>query len=891
MNKTIKFSEITRNIPQDSTPDGSCQEIINMRYRKGAFRPIGAKVVLHDAAYTYLGAAITFKKIYLHDIEDGLITGQPNWIGYHETGTAGVYLINPVTGICTLIDTVTDPNTYTTVTFLKRTMIITANSGLLVYLYTNETAPTYGKIGNLPTPYVDLFSKDTINPAPAIPIRATITSDSTHTPEAVLGNFYEIVNQQSHLYGRLYGSIMYITAFRLFDGSFVMPSVPRYLEISNGGILHQHNPSGSGWDNADWRWVITFGSVAGILVTGNYPSAQFEAIKDLVDSIVVFATKATPIYKVDDTTVTEKVLQAENYPNYTYVDIDRNFTTTFPMNSPDFEDLAKSAGWYQIMEYQFSDVVGDTVGTIVKMADTKNFYQDYATRKTLPTDQFSHHSLVAKHAYVYNDRIHVLNVRTTFGIPSILWPLLDGYTASYNRQAVIVVYLSTSLGKAVLVNQCQIPAYHNTSNGLWYICWNGIVGYPDSRATKMELAVQDGTAVYRTVFSVSLKKNEGLNSAYYHRTEFALVQPASADYNYNPRMILESALGAAYTIPTAKTTPYDTNRLQVSEIQNPLVYPAKNSYQIGTGEGMAMASGSEPLSTGQYGQFPLQVFTSKGRYALQQGNGDILYQSVQNIDGEVADNPMNVISMGSGVLYSTEKGLFVGIGQQVTKLSESVEGTPHLLFNTKAEIQKMLTDTRCTPGLAGSLSDEDFLDYLHDSSIGYDQLNKEVIVTKAGAGYSYIYSVENKIWFKISQSFDLLINSYPTVLGISGSKVYDLGDDDHAGNTSVMIVTNAMSLEMSGIYKKIERMIVRSFNSTPTESYLGVYLFGTDDLATYQLLTGRQRTGVGLQNLIVQRSQGSCKYYVIVYNGVITHDSTLSTVDIAFIERLAKKIR
>lgn len=887
MNKQIKLSGISRNLPQNSAPDGSCQEIINARYRKGAWRPVGDKAIVHNASFTYNGSPILFKEIYLHDIEQGIIDGQPNYIGLYDGIFAGIYLINPVTNICTKISDIPKAD-YTKVVFLKRTMIVTTSTGLMVFLYTTTNGGQYGLIGNLPTPYVDLYSTEYVNPVPATPIAQFVESEPSHTPEAVLGNLYAICNQQSANYGRLYGSIAYIVAYRLFDGSYVMHSVPRYHEISNGGILRCNNPDGSGWDNALWRWQITFKSISGILVSQIYDPAHFDSMKDLVDSIVVFATKATPLLKIDSTTVTEKVLQKDGSGGYDWWN--QNIADFAPLNSPDFEDLCKSDGWYQIMEFDFAEVVGNPVGSIVKMADTKGFYQDYATRKALPADNFSHHALVAKNAMVYNDRVHVQSIKTLYGIPEIHLQEFTGYAPAYDRQGVIVVYLSTGLGKAVLVNQRTFATYTRLETGEKVIAWNGIVGYHDSRATKMELAVQDIEGTLRLVFSVDLKKNEAMNFAYYVRPDFNKIPP-TAEYNYGTRFIRIDNLGAVYNIPQASGTPFDTNRIQVSEIQNPLVYLAKNSYQVGTGEGIAMATASEPLSQGNFGQFPVMVFTTKGRFVLAQGQGDILYASIQPVDGEVADNPMNVLGVGSGIVYSTERGLYLANGMEKVWISETVEGKPETSLLNTEEMQTLVTDLRCTPSLHDALSEVDFLTYLKTSRVGYDHVNKEIIVTNAQYAYSYVYSTEYKIWYKISQSYSLLVNAYPELYGVNGSKIYNISDDDHQGNTAVLMVSNAMNLDLPEVRKKIERMIARCYCDTASGSYVGLYVFSTDDLETYQFATGRQRTGQGLKDLLLQRSQGSARYFAIVFNGVVSHESELSYVDTMFIDRMSQKIR
>jgi hypothetical protein len=494
---------------------------------------------------------------------------------------------------------------------------------------------------------------------------------------------------------------------------------------------------------------------------------------------------------------------------------------------------------------------------------------------------------------VYNDRLHIGSIKTIFGDPFIAWEAITGYTylPYFDLEAKMIVRLSTSLGKAVVISSMTIPRYHNDSSGLFYYMQPAIIGYNDSRATRMDIVVNDG-GTWKLMMGVDLKKNELMNFAYYHKLEFSITPTATNNY----RPTFSAALGAAYTLPDASVIPFDRNRMQVSEIQNPLVYPARLSYQIGTGEIVAICSGSEPLSVGQFGQFPLQVFTTKGIFALAVGTGDVVYTNVTPASGEVPNNRKNVISINNGVVYSTEKGLFVINGREVAEISEVLEGTPQGLTT---EIDLLFHDARCTPNLHGKMStpETDFLTFLESSIIGYDQINKELIVTNNDSEYTYVFSFESKLWTKLSQSYSLLINSYPNLYGItvSGSdlQIRNISDEALTGYVDCLIVTRALSLEMPGIYKKIERTIAKTKFKTNVSMYAGLYLFASDDQITWQLITGKQRTSDALYvvDMVLQRSAGSAKYYILVFNGSLSMDSEITDILVDVVPKWANKLR
>lgn len=929
--KRIQYSGIVRALPQSNSREGSCQEMINVRIKKGCLRPIGKKD-LYSIGNSY--AAQTFAQdyteIYLHDIENGIMSGEPNWIGYKKT-EGKLYVINPMNGISDDIESFTaTPNKEVNIVFLKRTMIVTSDNGVGVFLFNSDKQ--YIQTASLPVPDTDLTRINS----------EYVTTDQAFYAEGVLGNYFAKLNSVSSSAGKIYGSIMYITAYKLFDGSYILPSIPRYFEISNGGVFHRANPGGG--SSADRLFDMRF-YVAALRATINNElyTASIGDTKDLISSICIFSTRPQPVHKIDDTIITDQFLDA-----FSSVESEatQEFKTKLPLND-EFTKLAKSEGWYLIHEFNFEDVVGKTGRTTIDI-DTKGFYQDYATRDTLTTDQFTHHKLKARFPLVYNDRLHLLNIKTQLGLPYVVWPDSTEFLGSTNTfTGKITVWLKTSLGQAVRQKTTNIPVYmasvqqtttytsseeaeyglsqlssnpnyiadsgyinsrtitdpyetvydltwkeYDTNDANSYFVIPEVVGYNDSRAYKMQIAVNSG-AGYKVLFEENLLKNESMNFSYWVPTSFTSNEDSSTD-NYKVTKKLVSSVTTAATIPDEIELPYDTNRLQVSEIQNPLVFPAKNSYQVGTGDGLAIASGSEPLSTGQFGQFPLQVFTTKGIWCLEVGLNDVLYTNILPVSDEVIENPKNVISIGSGVVYSTVNGLFIVNGRQSVQLSEVVEGVPELVENLTwitALTTSEPTNTRFTPGLSNALSETDFINYITGSTIGFDRINQELIVSNKNYGYSYIYSFESKVWTKISQSYLALINSYPRLIGITNTNMYDLTKELNYEHVEIIIVSNAQTIDGTETLKKIERAIQYAKVSTGTGKYFGFYVWTSDDLTTWQLITGKQKTGAYIKDAMIQRSHGSAKYYVFAVNGKVSFDTEIREIIIWFKNKWINRLR
>lgn len=949
----INYSGMNRAIPQSDSPSGSCQEIINSRFRKGCWRPIPEKK-LHSfrpsAVFTYSSSAITFDRIFFHDIENGIVSGQPNWIGLKiipQSGASAAYgrlfAIN-ADNTCELIIDNINTETDIDVVFIKRTMIVASGDGVLVFLFNQDKK--YVQTATLPVPDIDITT-------------ANLTSKTTEFAKldnakdiaaSALGYYYALLNSESQKDGKMFGSIMYITAYKLFDGSYILPCIPKYLQISTGDTIKFTNWYGEG--NYSVEMTLNLANLKATVNNELYTSEIIGDTKDLVQSICVFATKATPLHLIDETTITETTVQTNIPGNGGHtVWNTKEFKDFFPVNK-EFGKLAMSSGWYLISEFTFDDIVGQT-GRTTKDVDSVGFYQDYATRDTLTTDQFTHHKLSARSAYVYNDRLHLLNIKTSFGLPYVIWPdNTVSYGKSDEKDGIITVWSKTSIGNSIIKSLVKVPIYREVLdqsqdfginygdaylffNSLYadypennYVLGTGyiertehiyegtpptykvfyksytgsetsyyllpeVVGYNDNRAYKMQISVWSGTE-YVVLFEESLTKNDTMNFAVWHNKSFD-ANHASTTANFPKTKKNVNLVTLPATIASEIGLPFDTNRLQVSEIQNPLIFPTKYSYQIGTGDGITMMSGSEPLSQGQFGQFPLQVFTTKGIWALEIGTGDVLYTNVLPSSSEVIDNKLNVISIGDGVLYSTVKGLFVLVGRQSTEIAEVVEGVPYENITGLSEIAKLIENSELnihfTPGLENSLSDIDFLEYLQTSSIGYDQPNKELIVTNKNKQYSYIYSLESKVWYKISHSYDLLINDYPRLVGVRGSNVYTISEEDETQHIEVLIISNAQNFTLPDVNKQIERVIQRTSFKTNVGKVGGFYVFASDDLEKWQLISGKQKDGDYIKDLLVQQGHVSAKYFMFVFNGLMSCNSEIKTIEISFKQKFTSKLR
>lgn len=891
----INYKGIARAGSHQQVDDGYLDEAINTRHRDGKLTTRGKVTKL------YALPATPFDIIRYHDQDE-----ISNYIGYvKSTGQLHRITFGVSSSTSSVIYSLA-AGTEANIAFIKRFMIITTDTETLTFLFFEGS---YIKIDMPDVP--DLVVR-------AIDMEHYITEKAS-TANGLLGYYFKKINEVSEKYGKLSGGIMYRIVFRMFDGSYVLHTLPRFLSLGM-----EIKISGDGDDEF---WMALSASNIEISVFKEH----FETINtDIFTDVMVFACKNESIYEVSENTIDEDLLDDANTgidPIYGF--IHRSLSLYSSVMNEDFKDMPDSKSWYKIYEKKIKDIQDITEIFVSEKADTKGFYQDYATRETLPVDQFSHHKISGEVAYTYNDRILLGKISTEFGkYTAYLQPLdLDGTNRVQKwrgliTNAVIILGLSdyniltlenvsqtigtiafeftiSAQGKKIIItNQADNQSFYSDAEK-YYFALPEIIGYPDTRATQMRVLYYDSTNTrWIEVSKFNLKASKNDNYAYYCENITINVEPADTAYTTNPQTarryivaeLLLSEMGDKVTTLSAQEDLIDSNRIQASELQNPLFFPAKNSYQVGTGKILALAANTEPLSTGQFGEYPLAVFTSKGIWTMLQGSGEVLFSNILPLNGEVSINVDQITPLSVGVVYSTQRGLYLISGREVKNLSEVLVGPVNVEFQANSHYQFYINHASLVQ-LSSKLSTVDAKTYISGAKIGYDKQNNELLVTNYSYPYSYVYSFESGYWYKTSDSFRLLINAYPTLLGVNTTGIHSISDENLTGSVQVLITTRPCKLEMESTYKLIRQAIQRCELKTPENIFAGFYIFASNDLQKWQLFSiNNKRTG-DITDIQVLRGYTKAKYYIFVFAAELDAGSAINNVDILFDPVLSNKLR
>jgi hypothetical protein len=393
--------------------------------------------------------------------------------------------------------------------------------------------------------------------------------------------------------------------------------------------------------------------------------------------------------------------------------------------------------------------------------------ENIEVQETLESDDFySRSKLVPEYIYAYNSRLNIASVkRGLFEGYDFFMPFDNSTASTYD----FYVRIKTDIESIWVHHQASTKQ----KQGIYFY-------YPDSRA--------DRVTIYKgntCVCDQELTEHPGLNGAYYLKglpgidvdEETVSVDPIEG---FDPNR----------TMPDINNK-YDNNYLEdlpnyiiTSEVNNPWVFKAEGYNKVGTGKIIGMSTITQALSQGQFGQYPLLVFSESGIWAMSVNNTG-LFQAIHPMSREVCNNPDSITQTDGAVFFSSEKGLMVVVGSDVKCVSEQLSGLES--------------------DFEGEVKMGNFRDYMKGCFIAYDYRDSLLWIfnnsREQNQGYCYVYAIKSGTFgkYRFANAIENVVNNYPDYLLQSGSTLFSLtGRQNINLDTSTysgLIITRPMKLE------------------------------------------------------------------------------------------------
>lgn len=881
---TIKPTAIARNTIYGN--NGELEDLVNARFIDGGIRPVqrGKKI----------GPVPFYNHIVIHTVSD-----QENWIGYKSNTRVVQHFNHLLSTVNQTLVTLASGETMRDMKSFRNYLIITTSVKMYRFLFTDGSYVSM----NIETPIKIGMTAYDYNYSGGTSIWTTHGPDYTDNDydcsKELIANIYEKLNDESANEGRIHGGINWIAAYRLVDNSFILHTEP-VVQVGAQAPVEDTITEGEDFTSPD---DIKLSSHVDGRKTAAFYTKKWRATinpqdyislvneEKIISSVCVFFSK--PLIRYD----IEKSITNDNL-RLTLVDgdpVDQLLSDIGEINDDWNSKADPELGWFLVAEIPFKSIIdaanrSETTFETESYFKLDNFYQNYATRESLKVDQYSHHTLTAGNMFVYNSRLWCTEISRKLALPEAILnlPIAD---LSSDVEARVVVRLLVDQQKISVCSDPFTLKMYMISTGIGYIHFP-VLSYPDDRAYEISIYV-NYLGAWKEFTTLSMVKSTLQNFSYYFDNENDMGVLAGApgityDQSYDDVVYfgLTHNLATANDIDTSIfnnpniTDTSQKSQVQLTELNNPFVFPAKLNYPVGTGTVNYFAVTVNALSEGQFGMFPVIVFTSSGIYAMELGMGEVVVSNVTPVSPDIAVG--SPLSTDFGIFYITRDAIKRLVGREPQDISKPLRGKYSELISRQDPFFLNYSSHPQITTLGYSVTTMmEFKTMINDLVLGFDNDTKRIIATKSGMYYSFVFDLETNLWYKLSESYDYFVMEKSKLYGLNGRGIIDLSDlTDTETNIQIHFRTNILNFDTDS-KKKINGSILRCRIQTEHTMYSSFCVFGSNDGITWQMLTGNDRKTGLINDIRLTKNHGSYTYFVYAFWGEIkaNFDNVIDKID------------
>lgn len=663
----LTFGKGISNKPSDILCDDNClQESMNIVYRDGEHQPI-QDPILDMKINDHNGVGVN-KVLFIHKVGGTvryIVQLSDNNIGW-GVKTSGENPTYEGKGNILVSD-----GEDVQIQAIGKILVFLVNNKLYYFLWKDDEYKFLGN--NIPEPSVTLYLSSPGDGGSAEMTLPYAELSDDEKKEVVRGLYAEAKNK-AEKNGVFTLPFFARVAVELFDGTYTLQSVPTLLfpcVRANYQAISRHG-----------NYLIVSGCRL-------YYKASFDYSDwaDIVNGVSVFVTRGTEVNNFDsfrdfgDGNVFDPVYMDEGKETY---HVNTGDKKTAPKTDSDIiAGIIDNSGLF----YKLSDLGRKPSVTSGVVPIIENTLLNIVAQTRLKDDYYSHCNIGGGSILAYNNRLVVSNIVRSFykGAQRFV-----GYSTGTEREVTIYVGITSENGERVIKNTFAT----NLALDLYFY-------YPDPRAHWVKIV--DG----ENIITRELKGHPFLNGAYFfdRLPNGTVVTSGNGESGSNGSYGNGDNMGGSDggrtfgTRAPRRVIPEDipevneeyekfANQLYLSEVNNPWNFGPIGNVVAGVGEIICLSTTTTAVSQGQFGQFPLIIFSTNGIWAASlNAEGELV--AVHPINREVCNNPDSVTQTDGAVYFSSDKGLMVVVGNSIGNIdvrcvSEQLSGEfPNILKTAK----------------------------------------------------------------------------------------------------------------------------------------------------------------------------------------------------------------
>lgn len=330
----------------------------------------------------------------------------------------------------------------------------------------------------------------------------------------------------------------------------------------------------------------------------------------------------------------------------------------------------------------------------------------------------------------------------------------------------------------------------------------------------------------------------------------------------------------------------DSATLWQSEPSNPFYFPAEGQIEFDDNL-IGLATATKALSEGQFGQFPLYVFTEGGIWAIPLSSDGTLAKSVP-VSRDVALSKDSIAPIDQSIVFCTQAGVRLLSGSDIRDLSPYIGGRHYVAGEPLSSY--LIGNSQEATALRAAWSDATpFLEYIDGCQIAYDYSGARILFMRSDKPYMYQYMLGAKTWHKLAFGEGVPqpvkpLNSYPdcyiSATDADGRTIlldFSIQFDGTLTQPTLpaLIITRPFDLGSPDDFKGMTRLYLRGSCLEPHT--LKYCLMGSNDNRTWHVLHSLRGP--------------SWRLFRVAITGTPASTDRLSYVETQFQERFSDRIR
>lgn len=528
---TIPLSGISRNTDDSISQDGRCMELINARPYNGSIEPVGRPIL--EKQFTEGKSPVFLHKngSYEHVISyfnNAVVFDCVRENGGYTTKNIAICSLpgmKQISSVGNILCMSTDESIYYAIFAdgAYKYLGDKPDEPNLTFVYHDETGESIDD-----TIWCDIEPKLKLNGGNGVKTALNESSKSL-VNDSFKSRFFQLVDK-THDAGKVIYPLLVRYAIRLFDGSYIMHSSPLFMGRDNYIFMSVvgNNISDGYLNDFSYRLIAKAGTIEVM-----YDLSGLKSWEGVASSVDIFMSKEVVVNDLEN--------DIESVVNAGAAGI--GILPVLKSNKDLINEISELSNFYLVK----SIPIGSRITKYENLFSEGNAFRNLEQKTQLPDDAFTRNKITGG-MYAYNGKLHVGNIKSKLS-PFYPFKMFDTYGATGGKVLSSEIHIKTDNGLKII---------HNSSVSSYFI--SPYISYPDSRAVKLVVYSGDKYKEF------PLKPHPFLNIAYH--------------FNQMEEYSVYDFPSGVYNELSEDNTEISPNKLKVSEISNPLYFPAKQTYVV-----------------------------------------------------------------------------------------------------------------------------------------------------------------------------------------------------------------------------------------------------------------------------------------------------------------------